>query len=368
MNEKWDVIVIGGGPGGALAAKKCAENCYKTLLLEKKKMPRDKCCSGMVMGVWGQDIIKQEFGEYPEDVLQNTTPLFGYAMHVPGASVKLLDIATPATWRKTLDAWMCEKAKEAGAKILDSAHVINVDVKNDTPKVTYRKDDQIIELESEYVIGADGANSVVRKSVFPEIKPNIQIGYRLCYETRLDLPEKRFNIFQTIDTQQLFFVHDKGNYMLLEGVALKGRVKATIDTAKAYLTQHHGFNTKSEPIWKDGCIEAPLYKELTKGVFKPARNKVLIIGDAAGLNIPVTGEGLATSLKGGLDAANSIITAKKTHLNAEAIYLESVEKLLNKYHDILIFGKRIKTAAHKNDAEEFSQAILESWDYSLKLF
>jgi menaquinone-9 beta-reductase len=368
MHEKWDVIVIGGGPGGALAAKKCAENGFKTVLLEKKKIPRDKCCSGMVMGEWGQDIIHQEFGEYPEDVLQNTTPLFGYAIHVLGASLKMLDIATPATWRKALDAWMCEMAKKAGAEIRDSAHVINVHVKNDMPKVTYRKDGEVIELESEFVIGADGANSVVRKSVFPEIKPNIQIGYRLCYETRLDLPEKRFNIFQTIDTRQLFFVHNKGNYMLLEGVALKGRVKPTIDMAKAYLTQHHGFNVKSEPIWKDGCIEAPLYKELVKGLFKPARNKVLIIGDAAGLNIPITGEGLATSLKGGLDAANSIIAAKKTNLNAEEIYLESVENLLHKYHDIITYGKRIKTAALKNDAGEFSQAILESWNYSLKLF
>jgi flavin-dependent dehydrogenase len=63
MHEKWDVIVIGGGPGGALAAKKCAENGFKTVLLEKKKMPRDKCCSGMVMGVWGQEIKRQEFGD-----------------------------------------------------------------------------------------------------------------------------------------------------------------------------------------------------------------------------------------------------------------------------------------------------------------
>jgi flavin-dependent dehydrogenase len=125
---------------------------------------------------------------------------------------------------------------------------------------------------------------------------------------------------------------------------------------------------KSKPLWRDGCIEAPLFKELAKGLFKPARNKALVVGDAAGLNIPVTGEGLAASLKGGLDAANSIIAAKKNDLNAEALYLESVEHLLKKYHDIIAFGKRIKNAALKNDAQEFSQAVLESWDYSLNIF
>jgi flavin-dependent dehydrogenase len=42
MSRTWDVIVVGGGPGGALAAKKCAAAGLRTLLLEKKKMPRDR--------------------------------------------------------------------------------------------------------------------------------------------------------------------------------------------------------------------------------------------------------------------------------------------------------------------------------------
>lgn len=37
MSKKWDVIVVGAGPGGNLAAKKCAASGLKTLLLEKRK-------------------------------------------------------------------------------------------------------------------------------------------------------------------------------------------------------------------------------------------------------------------------------------------------------------------------------------------
>ena len=40
-------------PGNAL------KDGFRTLLLEKKKMPRDKCCSGMVMGEWGQNISER---------------------------------------------------------------------------------------------------------------------------------------------------------------------------------------------------------------------------------------------------------------------------------------------------------------------
>ncbi len=368
MSKAWDVIIIGGGPGGALAAKKCAGNGLNTLLLEKKKMPRDKCCSGMVMGEWGQDIIREEFGEYPEEVLVETTNLHGYAMHVPGAPVQLLDINTPATWRKYLDAWMCKKAEQAGAEIWDSARVISVTEDDKQCIASIKKDDRQMELRSEFVIGADGSNSTSRKVLFPDCKPVFFSGYRICYETKLDLPEKRFNIFQKVGSNQVFFVHDKGNYMLLEGVAAKGMLKETIAQARQYLIDNHGLNPGIKPLWKDGCMQTLIYRELAKRTFRPARGNALVIGDAAGLNIPITGEGLASSLKSGQYAADAVIEAKRNSEKADRIYLESVDVMLSKFKDIYSFGGRIKAASDKNDPEEFSDAVLASWDFALKLF
>ncbi|MFH0845411.1 MAG: FAD-dependent oxidoreductase, partial [Pseudomonadota bacterium] len=65
----YDVIVIGGGPGGSIAAKRCARYGFRTLLLEKKRLPRDKVCTGMVMGIWAHTLIKKEFGEIPRGIL-----------------------------------------------------------------------------------------------------------------------------------------------------------------------------------------------------------------------------------------------------------------------------------------------------------
>lgn len=369
MKEKWDVIVIGGGPGGALASKKCAEHGLKTLLLEKKKIPRDKCCSGMIMGKWGQDLIKEEFGDYPENIIKQTTFLDGYGVIVKGAPVKSLDIPTPATWRKWLDTWMCEKAKEAGAVIKDSARVINVSMENKVCNIKIKENDEISELSADYAIGADGSNSTVQKSIFPELKPTYFAGYRECYEIKLDHPENRFNIFPTMGTNNLFFTHEKGNYMLLEGAAPKGRLKEMKQKARQYLIDNHGMPSNAQPLWSDGCVQSFLLRELTSERFFPAMGNILLIGDAAGLNIPISGEGLTSSLKSGQYAALSIIEAIDKSFDAESIYLEKVNTIINKFREIYEKGSSLITeATAKKDVKAYSEAMLEAWDCSLKLF
>ena len=46
MKPDYEVIVVGAGPGGATAARCCAEAGFKTLLVEKEKFPRYKPCGG----------------------------------------------------------------------------------------------------------------------------------------------------------------------------------------------------------------------------------------------------------------------------------------------------------------------------------
>jgi flavin-dependent dehydrogenase len=79
----YDVIVVGAGPSGSLIAKKCAEIGLKTLVLEKRRLPRDKVCSEMMMGPVAHALIKEEFGDLPKKVLAQPSHLSGYFLHVP---------------------------------------------------------------------------------------------------------------------------------------------------------------------------------------------------------------------------------------------------------------------------------------------
>ena len=369
MPNEWDVIVVGAGPGGALAARKCAKNGLKTLLLEKRKLPRDKVCSGMIMGEWAQEILREGFGEIPEEVLVEPGSLLGYAVHVPGTPLQTLDMNTPITWRKHLDYWMTKKARNAGARIWDDSRVIGVSEENGQFNLSVKREGEPVELQSNFLVGADGARSAVRKSLFPNLQPTYWHCYRECYDVRLDLPERRFNFFSTIDAAPFYFcTHDKDGYMLMEGGAPVGQIKQTATQSRRFLIENHGLDPQKEPLWKDGCVEPILYKELFTKEFCPARGNALIVGDAAGMNMPVTGEGVGTSLMTGLEAANAIIEAWEKGGMAEAAYLKVIDDISGKFQSIYQFSKRIKSAAATGDPGALSDALLESWDYALHIF
>ena len=168
--EQWDVIVVGAVPGGAAASKRCAEAGLRTLVLEKWALPRDKVCSGMIMGPWAQQIIRDHFGAIPREVLVPPRVLKGHRFHLPGARPEDLAWETPLAWRKDLDAWLFQKAEAAGVEVRDRVKWIRIE--SDGQPVRIRIADRYGEktLEAGWLIGADGANSAVRKSLFPEMK------------------------------------------------------------------------------------------------------------------------------------------------------------------------------------------------------
>ena len=124
--QSFDVVVVGGGPGGSMAAKRCAESGFTTLLIERKKLPRDKVCTGLVMGDWAGRTIEEEFGKIPETVLTDPPSVAGHRLYVAGAEPQTLEWPTPLAWRRDLDFWMLQKAKEAGVVVREATPVVHI--------------------------------------------------------------------------------------------------------------------------------------------------------------------------------------------------------------------------------------------------
>ena len=67
IKEKYDAIVVGAGPAGAMCAFKLAKAGKEVLLVERAKMPRNKVCTGMI-AIDSIQIIEKEIGEFPKSL------------------------------------------------------------------------------------------------------------------------------------------------------------------------------------------------------------------------------------------------------------------------------------------------------------
>lgn len=320
----YDVIVAGGGPGGSVAAKLCSEAGFTTLLIEQKKLPRDKVCTGMVMGSWAHEIIRQEFGEIPESVLVNPPRLQGHRLHVSGTVSRTLEWQTPLTWRKNLDFWMLQHARQAGVTVWEASQVVRVRQGKGATSVAVRQHGATHELRARFVIGADGSLSAVRKSLFPELRVRYSSPRRECYVGQVDLDKKFIHwFFPRGLPRPRFNVNHKNDVFLIEGSGIK-----ELRTEINEILGPRGLCPGIEPEWKDGCAIALLHDHALAGTFVPAQGNVLLVGDAAGLIFPITFEGIGSALKSGVAAAEAIATSARKGSSASTFYLKQIEPIM----------------------------------------
>ena len=364
----YDVIVVGGGPSGSTVAKRCAQYGLNTLLLEKKRLPRNKVCSGMVLKPVAHTLIKHEFGDLPETLLCHPKYLSGIMFHIPGLGSQKVDILHPLTWRRDLDYWMNEKAQAMGAEIWQETRVIGVREEGPGFFVTAMKNEERVKLETRFVVGAEGAISIVRKSLFPGLKMTYVQAYQEHYLGQLDLDKKYFHSFRILGSKpDRFGVIHKDDLFILSYGGEIGQIKGLVERSKDSLFQYCHFDRSQKLIHKEGCLEPILYKELLTKVFMPAKGNALLIGDAGGFIMPVILEGIGLGIKSGQMAANSIAKSVESGKQAEGIYLSQVEDVLSMFKSIQPLVKRIAEETEKGNPS-LLDLLCEACNHILKMY
>ena len=357
----WDVIIVGAGPGGSAAAKACAHQGLKTLILEKKRLPRDKVCSGLVAGPMARDMIQQRFGIIPQKVLCPPYELSGQRFHVPGAEPGNLEWKTLLAWRKDLDYWFTEKAQAEGAEVWDRARVIKIEKTEGKFSIHFQRGKSAGELNADFLVGADGAGSIIRKFLFPDLKVQYSTPIRECYKGALDLDKSYLHwFFPRSRPRPRFCVNHKGDYFLVEGSGLKGMRPEVIETLGQY-----GFHSDSRPIWRDACLIPLLHERLISGSFSPARGRALLIGDAAGLLFPISFEGIGVALKSGILAAGSIIKSVASRRDPAAIYLEALNPIIKQLEQLYLLGQKLEK--DNNEGEALLNALKDGYEAALHI-
>ncbi len=174
----YDIIIVGGGPGGSMAAKTAAELGLKTIFFERGRKPGEKNSSGSGLGprMWKDfpDMMKELTPEKCPSMragsaarlyfVNKESRVAGYVMYRPTESVSYKPAKSWITmncYRSEFDPWIAEFATNAGAELKTSTLIVNL-LKEDG-KISGVVDERGEKYKAPIVIGADGAISMVAK-------------------------------------------------------------------------------------------------------------------------------------------------------------------------------------------------------------
>ncbi len=366
-NPEFDLVVVGGGPAGSAAAKRCAGRGLKTLLLEKRKLPRNKVCTGMIMSEMAQTLIRDEFGQPPREALTTPPHILGLKFRADGAETLTLERRMPFAWRNDFDYWLNRVAREAGAELWDKAKVKSIAENEDSYTLYLETEGKSQFLKAKFIIGADGTLSMVRKALFPEVPMRVQLNLRLCYQGTLNLEPEYVHYFYLPDLTG-FDVNFKGDFFLLELTPrpAQGNGADIVQRAEAWLVRDYGLVPGSKPLWRDGCYEPAMSRRPFPGPFPLAKDNALIVGNAAGLNIPMTGEGIGTAIQSGLMAAEAVIKASESGKKAADFYLSTCQELVSTLESMYPPPGKIREEAGKG-MDCFLKTIKETYSDSMRV-
>jgi geranylgeranyl reductase family protein len=273
--ERFDAVVVGAGPAGALAAYHLSLARARVLLVDKARFPRDKPCGG---GLTYRALRQLPFSVEPvvEDVVTCVECRLHYRRSFERAGRPLAVM----TQRRRLDAFLAERAVEAGAEFRDGTRAI---VESDT-RVTVGGEP----VETGAVIAADGANGPTAKALglAGEIVHGVALEGNLPYGR---VPRVRYEGRMVLELAVLpggyGWVFPKGDHVNF-GVGGWGYEGPRLRDHLRRLCEEHGVD--ADELTDVRGHRLPLRRPGTV----LARGRAALVGDAAGLVDPVSGDGM----------------------------------------------------------------------------
>ncbi len=341
-----DVVVIGAGPGGSTVAKNCAQRGLQTLLLERAKPPRYKSCLRRFPDNLTRTLIAREFGPTPDWVLTDPPYIYYLARGMSPTPYGQEPVEEPQLCphmsSKESDYWMNLKAIAAGAELWDETLATNIIEEGGGVVVKVRRHGEEQEIRARFVVGADGAMSTTRRSLYPKLLVPTVANLQEFYSGAMGSLNRNYAYTFEFDPPQkdaLHVVHQRCCFHI-DVNGTERPVRESMKLAKQTLAKMFGFDPDTKPQWSSGITTTLLLSEVLEGKLIPAKGNVLLIGEAASLEKPSDvgmvggverwfgGGGIGLAVKSGILAADAIVKAAAASKEAAGFYLSGFERII----------------------------------------
>ena len=334
-----DVAIVGAGPSGAIAAQRLAAAGVRVMLLDKATFPRDKSCGDGLTADGIQILERTGLTEW----LEQFARIDMLRLSGPNGIICDIELAPAHGFgngrvipRRLLDARLVQAAVDAGATLKEGARVKQIEV--DTDSGPARVTANGLNITADLVILADGSHASITRSLGllnensdlvairqyyvgdPGPANRIEIHFQKWilpgYSWLFPTGDGRVNIGTGTSTQR---VHNKETNLhqvlarFKDDSILEGRL-------------HHAAS--------DGPVRGhPLRTQF--GSTRTHAERIMVVGDAAGLINPFTGEGIAPGMHSAEIAAQhaqTALSAGDLSSSRLAAYSQALRKVFSSDH------------------------------------
>ncbi len=296
MTEHVDVIVVGAGPAGSTAAYRLATDGAKVLIVDRAAFPRDKPCGGGVT-MRGAQLLPFAIDPVVERVVERVWVTKGH--HGPRRDVDGGGPMVLMTQRRRLDQFLVERAIAAGAEFRDQTRVRGIELAHDGVAVSTDHGT----IAAEVMIGADGANGVTRAALgAPEP------SYAVALEGNLPRGSAQFDDQRYISDALLEFSTVPGGYgwIFPKGDHCNFGVGGWF-TEGPSLREHLVELCEAHGVTMDDLVNLRGHRLPIRRSGTPvAVPRAVLVGDAAGLVDPFSGDGMYEAILSSKIASETI--------------------------------------------------------------
>ncbi len=328
MKDRYDVIVVGAGPAGSIAAKTAAEKGLDVLLIEKRQGIGDpvRCAEG------ASKIYLKNHVDIDKSWI--CADLKGSRIYAPdGTRVEMSEEISGGEVgyvleRKIFDRFLAEKAVEAGAEVRVKTRATDLIIEDGFVKgARLMHLGKNYEVRADIVIGADGVESKVGRwaGIDTSLKPSDIETCAQYLVAGLDIDQEYcdFYIGSEFAPGGYVWVFPKGGGKANVGIGLLGS-----KTGKFKPRPIDYLNKFVEKRFPEGRIlEMVLGGVPVSGsIEKTSTNGLILVGDAARQSDPITGGGIINAMDAGKIAGEAAYEAISAGNVSEEMFEEVYEK------------------------------------------
>ncbi|UJP65969.1 NAD(P)/FAD-dependent oxidoreductase [Mongoliitalea daihaiensis] len=349
-----EIIIIGGGLGGLIAAYLLAKHGRQVLLIEKKTYPFHRVCGEYISNEVKDFLIRE--GLFPTDLDPADIHTFQLSA-IDGKIANLpLEMGGFGISRYALDLFLYQKAKSIGAEFLLQTQAEQVNFKAEQEKFEIHLLHGEV-FTADYVIGAFGKRSKIDKSMG-----------RSFMEQRSPYIGVKYHIRTEMDPHTVALHNFEGGYCGVNKV--EGETYNLCYLGSRHSLKKYGSvpameaavlhqNPHLKRIFKDSEFlfdKAEVINEINFEPKLPVENRVLMVGDAAGLITPLCGNGMAIAMHTGKLAAEQILSGKSRR-EIEKAYMTEWNAL---FKQRLWVGRTVQKLFGAKWASSFSVGLINS--------